>query len=105
MPHPFGGDSAGLAPETDALAAVAAHRAINSLAFIAGALAVLQQGVGIGPEDEQELLGRAIKHAGLIDAVLRDLVLGLPIGFTPVVEIDPTSQAARRFGLGRGGPG
>ncbi|GAC1312353.1 MAG: hypothetical protein NVSMB12_02210 [Acidimicrobiales bacterium] len=102
MPRIERREAAGADREFDAIAAVAAHRAMNSLAFIAGALAALQDGTGIGPEEEQHLLSRAITHTGFLNAVLHDLVLGLPVGCTSVAEDDPATQAARRFGLGYG---
>lgn len=99
-----GNDSGGpsLTAEMQGVAAVAAHGALNSLAFILGALTVLQQGAGIDPEEEEQLLSRAVKHTGTINALLRDLVLGLPIGLTAMMEDRPTRNPTDRFGVGRG---
>lgn len=83
----------------DPLGAVAAHRAMNSVAFVAGALNALQQGSGVSPEEREQLLSRAMTHTGVISALLYDLVLGLPLGASAVADHTPLRQAEQRFGV------
>lgn len=86
----------------DPIAAVAAHRAMNSVAFVAGALAALQEGPALLPGERQQLLARAMTHTSVIRALLYDLVLGLPLGASAVADHDPLLQAQRRFGVQAG---
>lgn len=88
--------------QSDPVAAVAAHRAMNSLAYVAGALNALQQGSALSPAEREELLSRAKTHTGVISALLYDLVLGLPLGASAVADHDPLRQAEQRFGVRAG---
>lgn len=86
----------------DPLAAVAAHRAMNSLAYVAGALNALQQESAVSAAEREELLTRAMTHTGVIGALLYDLVLGLPLGASAVADPAPLRQAEQRFGVRAG---
>jgi len=98
-----GADSANrLSGHCDPLAAVAAHRALNSVAFIAGVLSALQQGSAISLEEREQLLSRAMAHTDGISALLHDLVLGLPLGATAVAGDGSLRRAEKRFGVRAG---
>ena len=87
----------------DPVAAVAAHRAMNSLAYVAGALNALQQGSAVSSEEREQLLSRAMTHTGVISALLYDLVLGLPLGASAVADHDdPLRRAEQRFAVRAG---
>lgn len=84
---------------SDPLATVAAHRAMNSVAFVAGALHALQHGNAISSEEREQLLSRAMAHTAVISALLYDLVLGLPLGASAVNDDHRLRQAEQRFGV------
>lgn len=83
---------------TDPIDAVAAHRALQSIALVQGTLQVVAAQAGMD-EAVHDLLSRALKHAGVVSAVLHDVMLGLPSGTTAALAEDPDAQAARRFGV------
>ncbi|GAC1601012.1 MAG: hypothetical protein NVS3B21_28450 [Acidimicrobiales bacterium] len=76
-----------LCSDPDSLSAVMAHRAMNSMAVVTGTLDTLHElGEQVSPEDRDLLIARAIHHTHLVNALLHDLVVGLPLGATAEVE-------------------
>ena len=84
------------APTLDAVSGVMAHGLLNSMAVIVGTLTTLADHWGrLDDPLRQELLQRGVDQAQFVTDTLRDLVLGLPVGASSILE-ELDVEAGRR---------
>ncbi|GAC1377656.1 MAG: hypothetical protein NVSMB4_07130 [Acidimicrobiales bacterium] len=80
----------------DPVAAVMAHGALNSMTVVCGTLSLLAtSGHDLDDAQRTTLLRDAARHAELVTALLHDLVSGLPLGATAILQ-DLDQQARER---------
>jgi hypothetical protein len=87
-------------PPLDAFSGVVAHGLLNSMAVVMGALTTLTNHWDrLGEDTRREFLDNGIEQAQLVTGTLRDLVMGLPLGATRLLEeLDLESTERRQAG-------
>ena len=76
--------------------AVMAHGLLNSMAVVAGTLTTIAEHPEMDAEARDYMIDRALAHADLVSASLKDLAQGLPMGATAVLEELDQRTARRR---------
>ena len=85
------------ATDIDPGLAVMAHGLLNSMAVVSGTLTTIAEHPEIELEALRYMLDRALAHADLVAASLKDLAQGLPLGATAVLEeLDQRTTRRRR---------
>lgn len=88
------------ATDLDPGLAVMAHGLLNSMAVVAGTLSTVEEHPEIDLEALRFMVDRALAHAGLVAAMLKDLAQGLPLGANAMLEeIDLRSVRRRRISI------
>jgi len=85
-------------PPIDAFSGVVAHGLLNSMAVVMGALTTLTNHWDrLDEESRGQFLNSGIEQAQLVTGTLRDLVMGLPLGATRLLEeLDLEATERRR---------
>lgn len=81
----------------DSVSAVMAHGLLNSMAVIIGTLTTLaDHWPRLQDPMREELLQRGLEQAQFVTDTLRDLVLGLPVGASSLLEELDAESSRRR---------
>lgn len=85
-------------PPVDAFSGVVAHGLLNSMAVVVGALTTLaNRWDRLDEESRRQFLHSGIEQAQLVTGTLRDLVMGLPLGATRLLEELDLEATERRL--------